>query len=80
MARVLIVQGEARSRADTAATLRAEGHDVLEAGSADNGVRLAHEQDDLRALLVGQADAVVGRSGLEDLVALGPQGRGRVRP
>jgi diguanylate cyclase (GGDEF)-like protein len=44
MARVLIVQGHARSRADTAATLRAEGHDVLEAGSADNGVRLAHEQ------------------------------------
>jgi diguanylate cyclase (GGDEF)-like protein len=44
MARVLIVQGEARSRADTAATLRAEGHDVLEAGSADNGVRLAHDQ------------------------------------
>jgi diguanylate cyclase (GGDEF)-like protein len=44
MARVLIVQGQARSRADTAATLRAEGHDVLEAGSADNGVRLAHEQ------------------------------------
>ena len=37
-------QGHARSRADTAATLRAEGHDVLEAGSADNGVRLAHEQ------------------------------------
>lgn len=28
MARVLIVQGHARSRADTAATLRAEGHDV----------------------------------------------------
>jgi diguanylate cyclase (GGDEF)-like protein len=44
MARVLIVQGHARSRADTAATLRAEGHDVLEAGSADSGVRLAHEQ------------------------------------
>jgi diguanylate cyclase (GGDEF)-like protein len=44
MARVLIVQGDARSRADTAATLRAEGHDVLEAGSADHGVRLAHEQ------------------------------------
>jgi Response regulator receiver domain len=44
MARVLIVQGQARSRADTAATLRAEGHDVLEAGSADNGVRLAHEE------------------------------------
>jgi diguanylate cyclase (GGDEF)-like protein len=44
MARVLIVQGHARSRADTAATLRAEGHDVLEAGSADHGVRLAHEQ------------------------------------
>ena len=44
MARVLIVQGHARSRADTAATLRAEGHDVLEAGSADNGVRMAHEQ------------------------------------
>ena len=44
MARVLIVQGHARSRADTAATLRAEGHDVLEAGSADNGVRLAHDQ------------------------------------
>jgi hypothetical protein len=41
---VLIVQGHARSRADTAATLRAEGHDVLEAGSADNGVRLAHDQ------------------------------------
>ena len=31
MARVLIVQGHARSRADTAATLRAEGHEVLEA-------------------------------------------------
>jgi diguanylate cyclase (GGDEF)-like protein len=44
MARVLIVQGNARSRADTAATLRAESHEVLEAGSADNGVRLAHEQ------------------------------------
>lgn len=44
MARVLIVQGHTRSRADTAATLRAEGHEVLEAGSADNGVRLAHEQ------------------------------------
>src|SRR5918994_5308332 len=44
MARVLIVQGHARSRADTAATLRAEDHDVLEAGSADNGVRLAHDQ------------------------------------
>ena len=44
MARVLIVQGHARSRADAAATLRAEGHDVLEAGSADNGVRLAHDQ------------------------------------
>jgi diguanylate cyclase (GGDEF)-like protein len=44
MARVLIVQGHARSRADTAATLRAEGHDVLEAGSADDGVRLAHDQ------------------------------------
>ena len=44
MARVLIVQGHACSRADTAATLRAEGHDVLEAGSADNGVRMAHEQ------------------------------------
>ena len=44
MARVLIVQGHARSRADTAATLRAEGHDVFEAGSADHGVRLAHEQ------------------------------------
>jgi diguanylate cyclase (GGDEF)-like protein len=44
MARVLIVQGHARSRADTAATLRAEGHDVVEAGSADHGVRLAHEQ------------------------------------
>jgi diguanylate cyclase (GGDEF)-like protein len=44
MARVLIVQGNARSRADTADTLRTEGHDVLEAGSADNGVRIAHEQ------------------------------------
>jgi GGDEF domain-containing protein len=29
MARVLIVQGHARSRADTAATRRAEGHDGL---------------------------------------------------
>jgi hypothetical protein len=44
MARVLIVRGHARSGADTAATLRAEGHEVLEAGSADTGVRLAHEQ------------------------------------
>jgi diguanylate cyclase (GGDEF)-like protein len=43
MARVLIVQGHARSRADTAASLRAEGHDVLEAASADAGVRVAHE-------------------------------------
>jgi hypothetical protein len=38
------------------------------------------EQDDLGALLVGQAYAVVGRPCLEDLVALGPQGGGRVRP
>jgi PleD family two-component response regulator len=44
MARVLIVQGHARSRADTAATLRAEGHDVLKAGSTDHCVRLAHEE------------------------------------
>ena len=44
MARVLIVQGHARTRGDTAATLRAEGHDVVEAGSADSGVRMAHEQ------------------------------------
>jgi diguanylate cyclase (GGDEF)-like protein len=44
MASVLIVQGNARSRADTADTLRTEGHDVLEAGSADNGVRIAREQ------------------------------------
>jgi hypothetical protein len=36
--------GSRPSRADTAATLRAEGHDVLEAGSADHGVRVAHEQ------------------------------------
>jgi DNA-binding response OmpR family regulator len=43
MARALIVQGHARSRAGTAATLRAEGHDVLEAGSADNGGRMVHE-------------------------------------
>jgi PleD family two-component response regulator len=41
---VLIVQGHARSPADTAATRRAEGHDVLEAGSADHCVRLAHEE------------------------------------
>jgi diguanylate cyclase (GGDEF)-like protein len=44
MARVLIVQGHARSRADTADTLRAEGYDVVEADSADRGVRLAQEQ------------------------------------
>jgi PleD family two-component response regulator len=51
MARVLIVHGHARSRADTAATLRAEGHDVLEAGSADNGVRMAHEQGPVSVIL-----------------------------
>jgi PleD family two-component response regulator len=51
MARVLIVQGHARSRADTAATLRAEGHELLEAGSADNGVRLAHDQGPAVVLL-----------------------------
>jgi hypothetical protein len=38
------------------------------------------EQDDLGALLVGQARAVVGRPRLQDLVALGAQGGGRVRP
>ena len=32
MARVLSVQGHARSRADTAATLRAEGHEALGGG------------------------------------------------
>jgi GGDEF domain-containing protein len=34
MARVLIVRGHASSRADTAATLRAEGHDVLDRAQA----------------------------------------------
>src|SRR5215211_3434884 len=38
------------------------------------------EQDDLGALLVGQAGAVVGRPRLQDLVALGAQGGGPVRP
>jgi hypothetical protein len=34
----------------------------------------------LRALLVGQAHAVVGGDRLEDVVALGAQGGGRIRP
>jgi hypothetical protein len=38
------------------------------------------EQDDLGALVVGQPDPVVGRPRLEDVVALGSQGGGRIRP
>ena len=61
MARVLIVQGHARSRADTA-TLRAEGHEVPEAGPADNGVRLAHEQGPKVVLLLDRAEAARNRA------------------
>jgi two-component system, cell cycle response regulator len=43
MALVLIVQAHDRSRADMAATLRAEGHDVLEAATADAGVQAARD-------------------------------------
>jgi PleD family two-component response regulator len=61
MARVLIVQGHARSRADTAATLRAEGHEVLEAGSADNGVRLTHDQGP-EVILLDRGEAALARA------------------
>jgi two-component system cell cycle response regulator len=43
MTLVLIVQNSGRSRADMAATLRAEGYDILEAENAEAGTQLAHE-------------------------------------
>ena len=45
MARVLIVQADEQLRADVVADLRAEGHDVLEAASADRGVEAARDAD-----------------------------------
>jgi len=43
MARVLIVQAHEQSRSDIAAELHAEGHEVLEAESADHGVEVARD-------------------------------------
>jgi CheY-like chemotaxis protein len=45
MARVLIVQADEQLRADVVADLRAEGHEVLEAASADRGVEAARDAD-----------------------------------
>ena len=81
MARVLIVQGHARSRADTADTLRAEGHDVLEAGSADNGVRPAHvslRSAVLTDSLTGLANRRAAEERLRSLTGLARVGMGPV--
>ncbi len=43
MARVLIVQADEQSRSDIAAELHAQGHEVLEAESADRGVAVARD-------------------------------------
>ncbi len=43
MARVLIVQAHEQSRSDIAAELHAEGHEVLEAESADRAVEVARD-------------------------------------
>jgi diguanylate cyclase (GGDEF)-like protein len=45
MARVLIVQAHDQSRSDIAAELHAEGHEVLEAESADRGVSVARDTE-----------------------------------
>ena len=45
IARVLIVKADEQPRADVVADLRAEGHDVLEAASADRGVEAARDAD-----------------------------------
>ncbi|HEV8650410.1 MAG TPA: diguanylate cyclase [Actinomycetes bacterium] len=45
MARVLIVQAHEQSRSDTAAELHAEGHEVLEAESAERAVTVARDAE-----------------------------------
>jgi diguanylate cyclase (GGDEF)-like protein len=67
MARVLIVQGHGQARADMAATLRAEGHEVLEADSADRGVEVAREESPEIILL---DPLLPDRSGYEVYAAL----------
>lgn len=54
----------------------------LEAGDGVAGTAgLVQEAGEgLGLLVVGHAHAVVGRPSLQDLVALGPEGGGRVRP
>jgi two-component system cell cycle response regulator len=44
MTRVLIVQNSGRSRSDMAATLRAEGYEILEAENAEAGTQLARTE------------------------------------
>ena len=44
MTRVLIVQTSGRSRADMAATLRAEGYEILEAENAETGTELVERE------------------------------------
>lgn len=44
MTRVLIVQNSGRSRSDMAATLRAEGYEILEAETAEAGTQLARTE------------------------------------
>ena len=43
MARVLVVQADEQRRANVVADLRAEGHEVVEASSADRGVAAARD-------------------------------------
>ena len=67
MARVLIVQGHGQARADMAATLRADGHEVLEADSADRGVAVARQESPEIILL---DPLLPDRSGYEVYAAL----------
>jgi PleD family two-component response regulator len=67
MARVLIVQADEQLRADVVADLRAEGHEVLEAASADRGVEAARDADPEIILL---DPMLPDRSGYEVYAAL----------
>jgi diguanylate cyclase (GGDEF)-like protein len=67
MARVLVVQADEQRRANVVADLRAEGHDVVEAASADHGVAAAHDAEPEIILL---DPMLPDRSGYEVYAAL----------
>src|SRR6266540_3558916 len=67
MARVLVVQADEQRRANVVADLRAEGHDVVEASSADRGVAAARDAEPEIILL---DPMLPDRSGYEVYAAL----------